>query len=95
MDPNVTGRVPSRFFKQPSGPDVTRILVRDLSEASEGNASGIGGADVTTRRLVEKIDMHKTAMIGFFSPPARYLWTEGPSIRLILQILSDMSFREP
>ncbi len=41
---------------------MTRILVRDLSEASEGNASGIGGADVTTRRLVEKIDMHKTAM---------------------------------
>lgn len=62
MDPNVTGRVPSRFFKQPAGPNVTRILVRDLSEASEGNASGIGGADVTTSRLVEKIDAHKTAM---------------------------------
>jgi hypothetical protein len=62
MDPNVTGRVPSRFFKQPAGPSVTRILVRDLSEASEGNASGIGGADVTTSRLVEKIDAHKTAM---------------------------------
>jgi hypothetical protein len=62
MDPNVTGRVPSRFFKQPAGPNVTRIFVRDLSEASEGNASGIGGADVTTRRLVGKIDAHKTAM---------------------------------
>jgi hypothetical protein len=62
MDPNVTGRVPSRFFKQPAGPSVTRILARDLSEASEGNASGIGGADVTTSRLVEKIDAYKTAM---------------------------------
>ena len=62
MDPNVTGRVPSRFFKQPSGPAVTRIMVRDLSEASEGNASGIGAADVITSRLAEKIDAHKTAM---------------------------------
>ncbi len=62
MDPNVTGRVPSQFFKQPAGPNVTRIFVRDLSQASEGNATGIGGADVTTRRLVEKIDSHKTAM---------------------------------
>ena len=62
MDPNVTGRVPSPFFKQPSGPAVTRIMVRDLSEASEGNASGIGAADVITKRLLEKIDAHKTAM---------------------------------
>ncbi len=62
MDPNVTGRVPSRFFKQPAGPNVTRIFVRDLSQASVGNAIGIGGADVTTRRLVEKIDSDKTAM---------------------------------
>jgi hypothetical protein len=36
--------------------------VRDLTEASEGNAIGIGDADFTTQRLVEQIDSNKTAM---------------------------------
>jgi len=62
MDPNVTGRVSSPFVQKPSGPNVTRILVRDLTEASEGNAIGIGDADFTTRQLVEKIDSYKTAI---------------------------------
>lgn len=62
MDPNVTGRVSSPFVQKPPGPNVTRILVRDLTEASEGNAIGIGDADFTTRRLVEKVDSFKTAM---------------------------------
>jgi hypothetical protein len=62
MDPNVTGRVSSPFIQKPPGPNVTRVLVRDLTEASEGNAIGIGDADFTTRRLVEKIDSFKTAM---------------------------------
>ena len=62
MDPNVTGRVSSPFVQKPPGPIVTRILVRDMTAASEGNAIGIGDADFTTRRLVEKIDPHKTAM---------------------------------
>ncbi len=62
MDPKVTGRVSSPFVQKPTGPNVTRILVRDLTAASEGNAIGIGDADFTTRRLVEKIDSFKTAM---------------------------------
>lgn len=62
MDPNVTGRVSSPFVQKPPGPNVTRIFVRGMTEASEGNAIGIGDADFTTRRLAEKIDPHKTAM---------------------------------
>jgi hypothetical protein len=62
MDPKVTGRVSSPFVQKPPGPNVTRIFVRDLTDVSEGNAIGIGDADFTTRRLVEKIDAHKTAM---------------------------------
>jgi hypothetical protein len=34
--------------------------VRDLSQATGGNATGIGMADFTTRRCVEKIDLVKT-----------------------------------
>jgi hypothetical protein len=54
MDTNVIGR------DRPGGPDVGVILVRDLTPASEGNASGIGMADITVRRLIEKMDAAAT-----------------------------------
>jgi len=50
MDTNITGRKPG------SAVQVLRIFVRDLTSASLGNAQGIGLADFTTTRLVEKID---------------------------------------
>ncbi|MBN1637232.1 MAG: [Fe-S]-binding protein, partial [Deltaproteobacteria bacterium] len=50
MDTNITGRKPG------SALHVLRIYVRDLTLASNGNAQGIGLADFTTARLVEKID---------------------------------------
>ena len=39
-----------------------RIFVRDLTEATHGNAAGIGMADFALKRLVDKIDRHKTYM---------------------------------
>jgi hypothetical protein len=39
---------------------VRRIFVRDLTETTHGNAVGIGFADFTTDRLVEKIDFKTT-----------------------------------
>jgi hypothetical protein len=54
MDTNVTGR------KDGLSPIARRIFVRDLSDRAGGNALGIGLADFTTRRLVEKIDHHAT-----------------------------------
>ena len=62
MDPNVTGRLSSLYVQKPSGPNVSRIFVRDLTEASDGNAIGIGDADFATSKLVAKIDPHKTAL---------------------------------
>ena len=62
MDPNVTGRMTAAVSKQPSEPKVSRIFVRDLTDTSEGNAIGIGEADFTTRRLVDKIDFQATAL---------------------------------
>ena len=35
-------------------------MVRDLTEATHGNACGIGLADITTRRCAEKIDFGYT-----------------------------------
>jgi hypothetical protein len=43
-------------------PVTARIFVRDLSENSDGNATGPGNADFTTRRLVDKIDRRASHM---------------------------------
>ncbi len=59
LDANVTGRSPvglPGFSALPIG----RIVVRDLSDATGGNATGIGMADFTTRRCLEKIDLAAT-----------------------------------
>jgi hypothetical protein len=62
MDSNVTGRHRDIVGNVYDWPHVKRIFVRDLSDPTEGNANGIGLADVTTTRLVKKIDMHKTCV---------------------------------
>ncbi len=58
MDSNVVGR----YYRgaTASGPSIQRIVVRDLTSGTEGNAVGVGLADVVLRRAVEKIDFHKT-----------------------------------
>jgi hypothetical protein len=58
LDPNVIG-----MWRRLGGerkPDYRRIVVRDVTPESHGNALGVGWADFTTRRLVEAID--QTAM---------------------------------
>jgi hypothetical protein len=60
MDSNVTGRHRDLVGDTFASPHVKRIFVRDLSPASDGNANGIGLADFTTRRLVEKMDRELT-----------------------------------
>ncbi|MBE0532415.1 MAG: DUF2088 domain-containing protein [Rhodospirillales bacterium] len=59
MDPNVTGRCGSPGVDFGVAP-IHRIVVRDLTEATHGNACGLGLADLTTRRCAEKIDFVKT-----------------------------------
>ena len=56
MDPNVTGRNRDLLGSFDHPVNVKRLFVRDLTDKSGGNAIGIGLADITTRRLVEKID---------------------------------------
>lgn len=54
MDPNVIGRA---SVQKPAGkPHVRNLFVRDLRPESEGNAIGVGFADMTTWRLVKKIN---------------------------------------
>jgi len=60
MDPNVIGRMIHGYSlienELPANPRIRRIIVRDLTPESHGNATGIGMADFTTTRLVEALD---------------------------------------
>lgn len=60
IDPNVVGRDCCSYGVRRDRPRITRIFVRDLSDASAGGALGIGQADFCLRRLVDKIDMPGT-----------------------------------
>ncbi len=60
IDPNVTGRNRDLLGVFPHPVEVKRIFVRDLTDRSKGNATGIGLADITTHRLVDKIDYAAT-----------------------------------
>jgi hypothetical protein len=60
MDTKVIGRVMNVFGVEPQGPRISRIFVRDLTPATNGNALGIGLADFTTRRLADQIDWEAT-----------------------------------
>lgn len=53
MDPHVTGCFATPYASGPPRPQ--KLAVLDLTEETHGNANGIGVADVTTRRLFEKM----------------------------------------
>lgn len=58
MDPNVIG-----FWRREGGPrlpDYKTLIVLDLTPASHGNATGIGMADLTTKKLMSKVDLQAT-----------------------------------
>lgn len=71
MDPNITGRsAATGKVTGFTGPSAKRLVVLGLTEASHGNASGIGSADFITRTLFDSIDFTATYanMIASNSP---------------------------
>lgn len=65
MDPNITGRYPTPYAH--GGPEVNKMVVLDLTPETEGNANGVGTADFTTQRLVDKMDREFTYANGLTS----------------------------
>ena len=58
FDTKVVGRIGLPLVTpEPESPKIKRIVVSDLTEGSEGNAVGVGIADIITQRLFDKIDM--------------------------------------
>ena len=60
MDTNVIGYRGVNGYEDLTRPRITCIAALGLSEASQGNAIGVGLADFITRRLRESIDEQKT-----------------------------------
>jgi hypothetical protein len=85
MDPNVIG-----FWRREGGerkPDYRILVVLDLTPESHGNATGIGMADLTTRRLVDRIDYEATYMNAFTSGVFR-------SVRIPITLENDRAALE-
>jgi len=62
MDTKVIGRIGIIGQKEPETPDIKRIAVLDITEASHGNAIGIGLADLSTMEVHDKINIRATAI---------------------------------
>jgi hypothetical protein len=64
-DPNVINRDVAGVLpptEEPVKPRIQRMIVRDLTDDTEGNATGIGMADIALRRAVERMDPVATYM---------------------------------
>ncbi len=91
MDVNVIGRWRIPGLPEPAAPRVARIVALRLSQASEGNAQGIGLADVTTQRLVDAIDRKTTYLNTITSTflPRGFIPITMPSDREAIEVALD------
>ena len=71
----------------PNVPKIFRIIVRDLSPLSNGNAIGMGLADAITDRLFEKVDFEATWVnsLTASSPPAAFTPMHFPDDRTCIE----------
>lgn len=60
MDTNIIGRTAKGTMKGYKGPEIQRIVVLDLTTKTNGNATGLGLADFTTKKLFNKINYEST-----------------------------------
>jgi hypothetical protein len=56
LDLNVVARIGMEGVEEPPRPRIKVLCALDLTEASHGNAVGIGLCDLTTKRLADRID---------------------------------------
>jgi hypothetical protein len=97
MDTNVIGRYGVEGEPDPPEPDVRYLVVLDLTEASHGNAIGVGLADLTTERLFRKIDQQafylNASTSGFLSRGKIPLicQTDRKAIDLALRLLGPVA----
>lgn len=67
MDTNVVARTPMLGASGPDSPEIGRVFVRGLTEATHGNGHGIGLADLTTTDVAERLDLGQMYTNGLTS----------------------------
>ena len=99
MDSNVIGR---KFLDHRAAekefPKITRIYLRDLPDETHGNASGLGTAEFTHKRLVDKLDLEMTYIncLTGGHPPSGAIPIYFDSDRKILDVaLKSIGLIEP
>jgi hypothetical protein len=60
MDTNIVGGIREYHEGEYDPPKIKKIIVLDLSKEADGNALGIGLADLITKKLYDKIDLRAT-----------------------------------
>lgn len=70
MDPNVTGRFWVHGLEDLESPNVSTIVLLDITDVSGGNLLGIGLADFVPVSLADKIDWQKTYVNCFTAGPS-------------------------
>lgn len=60
MDTNIIGRIRIPGEPEPATPRIRSIMVRNLTPQTEGNATGMGLADVVTREFFEEVNFSVT-----------------------------------
>lgn len=73
IDPNVVGRllIEAAPELETNKPKITRMCALDLSPESHGNGTGVGIADLTTQRLLDRIEQEPFRMNNL---TACFLW---------------------
>ena len=81
FDTNVVGRYHTPGCS--GGPDVTRLVILNLTDESHGNANGLGIADFTTRRLFDQFSFENTY-------PNALTSTVLPSVKIPMVLETDL-----
>ena len=91
-DTNVIGRSPLMGKWKPNA---DTIAIFDLTDASHGNVTGIGNADVTTKRLYDKFNMENTYpnCITNHFPKAVNIPPVMPNDELAIKFAIDMTYK--
>ncbi|MFB6113419.1 MAG: DUF362 domain-containing protein [Halodesulfurarchaeum sp.] len=71
MDTNVVGRISAFYESAPDTPHISRIFTRSLTDASHGNAAGLGMADFVHQDLLSDLDLSKTFINGLTASSPR------------------------
>ena len=95
MDSNITGRYATPYAR--AAPRVAQLVALDVTDATAGNATGLGMADFTTRRLVGRLDleaMYANALTSRATPSVRIPATMDTEREAILAAVKTCGARE-